>query len=45
MSIANMNWLGVLGQKLAGFKSWVIVEKSILEKGLLMERGRLGKVV
>ena len=37
MLLANMNWLGVLGKKLAVFKSWVIVKKSILEKGATHE--------
>ena len=29
MWLANMNWLGVFGKKLAGVKIWVFVKKSI----------------
>ena len=31
MWLANMNWIRVLGKKLAGVKGWVIVKKSIFE--------------
>ena len=44
MWLANMNWLGVLGKKLAGVKIWVMVKNSIFWE-LPMGRGKMGRVV
>ena len=42
MWLANMNWLGVLGKKLAGVKGWVIVKKRQFLGELLMGWGKWG---
>ena len=42
MWFANMNWLGVLGKKLVGFKDRVSVKKSVLE-GATHGEGEVGR--
>ena len=44
MWLANMNWLGEFGKKLAGVKGWVIVKSQFLGE-LPMGRRSLERVV
>ena len=43
MWLANMNWILVLGKKLALIKSWVIQKKSISEERAAHREGEVGE--